>query len=47
MRVPAAVAEYILDVSAPDALCIQSSLPAQLPKIDVSKLRSKEFVAAY
>ena len=31
-----------LDVSSPDALCIQSSVSAQPPRIDVRKLRSPQ-----
>ena len=33
------------DVSAPDAMCVHSSVPAQSPRIDVSKYRSPESVA--
>ena len=36
---PAAVIKKRLDVSAPDALSVQSSMPAQPPKIDVGKIK--------
>ena len=44
-RTAAAACEECLDISPPDANCIQSSVHAQAPRIDVSKLRWPESVA--
>ena len=34
------------DVSAPDAMCVRSSVPSQPPRIDESKVQSPEAVAS-
>ena len=45
IRRAAAVGEDTLDVSAPDALCIQNFLPAQPPAVEVGTVRSKKSMA--
>ena len=42
IRVAVTVGEDTLDVSASDALCVQSSLPAQSPEIVVISVKSTE-----